>query len=80
MVPLDGPRRTVGAPWGKGGWSADADAGGDVDPECRPAGAHRLYEQLGYVRSGGFRERRDLSQSMEYHFVKLLAAAPGRPG
>ncbi len=39
-----------------------------------------LYEQLGYVRSGGFRERQDLSQSMEYHFVKLLATAPGRAG
>lgn len=40
--------------------------------------AHRLYARLGYVRSGGFRERRDLSQSMEYHFVKLLATPPGQ--
>jgi GNAT superfamily N-acetyltransferase len=40
--------------------------------------AHRLYERLGYVRSGGFRERQDLSQSMEYHFVKLLPTGSGQ--
>jgi putative acetyltransferase len=39
--------------------------------------AHELYAQLGYVRSGGFRERQDLSDSMEYHFVKLLVTPPG---
>lgn len=38
--------------------------------------AHRLYAKLGYIRSGGFRERRDLSQSVEYHFVKLLTGGP----
>lgn len=40
--------------------------------------AHELYARLGYVRSGGFRECQDLSHSMEYHFVKLLASPPGR--
>jgi GNAT superfamily N-acetyltransferase len=40
--------------------------------------AHELYARLGYVRSGGFRERQDLSHSIEYHFVKLLAVPRGR--
>jgi putative acetyltransferase len=44
--------------------------------DARFVEAHRLYAKLGYVRSGGFRERRELSQSVEYHFVKLLAGAP----
>jgi putative acetyltransferase len=44
--------------------------------DARFVEAHRLYAKLGYVRSGGFRERRDLSQSVEYHFVKLLAGVP----
>jgi putative acetyltransferase len=44
--------------------------------DARFVEAHRLYTKLGYVRSGGFRERRDLSQSVELHFVKLLAGAP----
>jgi putative acetyltransferase len=43
--------------------------------DARFVEAHRLYAKLGYMRSGGFRERRDLSQSVEYHFVKLLAGA-----
>jgi putative acetyltransferase len=38
--------------------------------------AHQLYGRRGYVRSGGLRELRDLSHSVEYHFVKLLAAPP----
>ncbi len=46
--------------------------------DTRFAQAHHLYEQLGYARSGGFRELRDVSHSMEYHFVKPLAMGPGR--
>jgi putative acetyltransferase len=38
--------------------------------------AHQLYGRRGYVRSGGIRELRDLSHSVEYHFVKLLATPP----
>jgi putative acetyltransferase len=48
--------------------------------DTRFVDAHRLYARLGYVRSGGFRELRDLSNSVEYHFVKLLAKAAVTPG
>jgi GNAT superfamily N-acetyltransferase len=33
--------------------------------------AHRLYEQLGYVR-GGTRELHDISESVEHHYRKSL--------
>jgi putative acetyltransferase len=36
--------------------------------------AHRLYEQLGYVRTGASRDLQDLSRSIELHFRKDLAA------
>jgi putative acetyltransferase len=34
--------------------------------------AHRLYERLGYVRNGATRELHDLSNSVEYHYLKEL--------
>jgi len=34
--------------------------------------AHRLYERLGYARLPDTRELRDLSNSVEFHFNKLL--------
>ncbi len=34
--------------------------------------AHRFYEKRGYVRHGGLRELHDLSNSVEYHYVKTL--------
>ena len=39
--------------------------------DTRFADAHRLYERLGYVR-GHTREVQDLSQSVEYHYLKEL--------
>jgi putative acetyltransferase len=35
--------------------------------------AHRLYERLGYTRNGATRELHDLSNSVEYHYLKQLA-------
>jgi GNAT superfamily N-acetyltransferase len=32
--------------------------------------AHRFYEKHGYVRQPGLRELHDLSNSVEYHYVK----------
>jgi GNAT superfamily N-acetyltransferase len=32
--------------------------------------AHRFYEKRGYVRQEGVRELHDLSNSVEYHYVK----------
>ena len=37
--------------------------------------AHRLYERLGYVRTGRTRDLHDLSQTTEFFFVKELAPA-----
>lgn len=34
--------------------------------------AHRFYQREGFTRSGRERELGDLSNSLEYHFVKLL--------
>jgi putative acetyltransferase len=34
--------------------------------------AHRLYERLGYARSPQTRELQDLSNSVEFHFLKRL--------
>lgn len=34
--------------------------------------AHRLYERLGYVRSPQTRELHDLSDTIEFHFLKHL--------
>jgi putative acetyltransferase len=34
--------------------------------------AHRLYERLGYARSPHTRELQDLSNSVEFHFLKQL--------
>jgi GNAT superfamily N-acetyltransferase len=38
--------------------------------DTRFGDAHRLYERLGYVRTGRTRELHDLSQTVEYEFVK----------
>ncbi|MHC4670063.1 MAG: GNAT family N-acetyltransferase [Planctomycetota bacterium] len=35
--------------------------------------AHRVYEHLGYTRSGRTRDLHDLSRTTEYHFFKRLA-------
>jgi GNAT superfamily N-acetyltransferase len=43
--------------------------------DTRFADAHRLYERLGYVRTGRRRELHDLSQSTESEFVTTLAGA-----
>jgi putative acetyltransferase len=32
--------------------------------------AHRLYERLGYVRRNGLRALHDLSNSLEFHYIK----------
>jgi putative acetyltransferase len=37
--------------------------------------AHRLYESLGYARNGTTRELHDLSNSVEYHYLKELESA-----
>lgn len=42
--------------------------------------AHRLYEGLGYQRTGDQRALRDPSNSIEYCFVKLLPDVPPRGG
>jgi GNAT superfamily N-acetyltransferase len=34
--------------------------------------AHRFYEKRGYVRHGALRELNDISNSVEYHYVKPL--------
>lgn len=36
--------------------------------DTRFADAHRLYERLGYERTGGRRELHDLSDTVEHHF------------
>jgi putative acetyltransferase len=46
--------------------------------DTRFAGAHRLYERLGYARAEQTRQLQDLSNSVEYHFRKELGAT-GRP-
>jgi GNAT superfamily N-acetyltransferase len=38
--------------------------------------AHRFYEKRGYVRHGPLRELSDISNSVEYHYVKTVAADP----
>ncbi len=38
--------------------------------DTRFADAHRLYERLGYLRTGRRRELHDLSNTTEYHFAK----------
>ena len=43
--------------------------------DTRFADAHRLYERLGYVRTGRRRELHDLSQSTESEFVTTLDSA-----
>ena len=35
--------------------------------------AHRLYERLGYARTGAIRELFDLSDTVEYQFMKVIA-------
>jgi GNAT superfamily N-acetyltransferase len=44
--------------------------------DTRFGDAHRLYERLGYVRTGRTRELHDLSQTVEYEFVKPLPLPP----
>jgi GNAT superfamily N-acetyltransferase len=44
--------------------------------DTRFGDAHRLYERLGYARTGRTRELHDLSGTTEFEFVKPLAAAP----
>ena len=56
-------------------WVVERDGRIVASGGLRPSGPGM---QLGYVRSGGFRERQDLSHSIEYHFVKLLVTTPGR--
>ena len=46
--------------------------------DTRFADAHRLYERLGYRKSGVTRELHDMSGSVEYHFRKELGPAEGR--
>jgi putative acetyltransferase len=36
--------------------------------------AHRLYERLGYTRSAQTRELNDLSNTIEFHFIKELGS------
>lgn len=36
--------------------------------------AHRLYRRLGYVETGASRELHDLSDTVEWHFRKLLGS------
>ncbi|MGZ4618494.1 MAG: hypothetical protein ACXV3F_07160 [Frankiaceae bacterium] len=43
--------------------------------DTRFANAHRLYERLGYVRTGRRRELHDLSRSTESEFVTTLDIA-----
>jgi len=38
--------------------------------DTRFLNAHRLYERLGYQRQPGLRELHDLSNSVEFHYVK----------
>jgi putative acetyltransferase len=38
--------------------------------DTRFTDAHRLYERLGYQRRPGLRELHDLSNSVEFHYVK----------
>lgn len=40
--------------------------------DTRFTDAHRLYERLGYRRTGASRELHDLSDTVEYHFRKSL--------
>jgi ribosomal protein S18 acetylase RimI-like enzyme len=70
------------------GWGAalvrrterEARAGGTARVEMwsdtRFADAHRLYERLGYLRTGRTRELRDLSETVEYEFVRDLPISP----
>jgi GNAT superfamily N-acetyltransferase len=41
--------------------------------DTRFTGAHRLYERLGYVRGPRTRDLGDVSNSVEYHYEKVLA-------
>ena len=45
--------------------------------DTRFADAHRLYQRLGYIRTGRRRELHDLSQSSESEFVATLARVRG---
>lgn len=59
---------------------ADARAEGDalvlLWSDTRFTDAHRLYERLGYARTGGERELHDLSHTVEWEFRFDLAAPP----
>jgi ribosomal protein S18 acetylase RimI-like enzyme len=48
--------------------------------DTRFGAAHRLYERLGYVRTGRTRDLHDLSETTEYEFVKSLPPAHDRGG
>lgn len=41
--------------------------------DSRFTAAHRLYQRLGYVRTGRARELHDLSATTEYHFSRQIA-------
>ncbi|MEA2645175.1 MAG: putative acetyltransferase [Chloroflexota bacterium] len=45
--------------------------------DTRFTDAHALYAACGFERTGETRELHDLSGTVEYHFRKTLAAAPG---
>jgi len=53
---------------------AQASAGRFVElwSDTRFTAAHRLYERLGYARLAETRELHDLSNTIEYHYVKSL--------
>jgi len=54
---------------------AQASSGRFVElwPDTRFTAAHRLYERLGYARLAETRELHDLSDTVEYHYIKTLA-------
>ncbi len=48
--------------------------------DTRFADAHRLYRRLGYLRQPGTRTLHDLSHTVEFHYLKWLAAAADGSG
>jgi putative acetyltransferase len=47
----------------------------DCWSDTRFLDAHRLYEEIGYQRQNETRALHDLSNSIEFHFIKRLAAS-----